>query len=107
VGEAMNGGSSDSQAQPSKRKSWMSGVVSFSSIEQRVKKGFGSIILDCLKRFQEARRELNERLEADQMRSHVAKKELKKEILKEQVKAEEIKRQDMVERIVDDSIKTD
>lgn len=59
-------------------------------VGQLVKHHLSQILIDCMKRFEEARRELEKQKEASDKKSEILREEIKKEILRGGVKKEEI-----------------
>lgn len=61
-------------------------------VGQLVKHHLSQILIDCMKRFEEARRELEKQKEASDKKSEILKEEIKKEVFRGEVKKEEISR---------------
>lgn len=69
-------------------------------VQQMVEKDLGQLIVECMKRFQEARAELKKQQEADQVYFDIKNSEIKKDIVRGEVKAEEVKRKEQQQHIL-------
>lgn len=68
-------------------------------LKQMVKRNLGQLVFDCMKRYQEARKELKEKQESEEKFSNIKRSELKKEIARSEIKNREISRKELLAKI--------